>query len=146
MKKILPALLSVTLLSCQQTGDKKVSTDESKAQIKKAENDFETMAAQNGLAEAFSYYAASDAVLHRDSLIRGKDEIRKFYQSKTAKNVSLKWSPDFIDVSASGDMGYTYGKYIFSYTDSTGKTVESKGIFHTVWKKQEDGSWKFVWD
>ena len=24
--------------------------------------------------------------------------------------------------------------------------VEYKGIFHTVWKRQSDNSWKYVWD
>ena len=30
--------------------------------------------------------------------------------------------------------------------DSTGKTNENRGAFHTVWKKQKDGSWRYVWD
>jgi ketosteroid isomerase-like protein len=60
--------------------------------------------------------------------------------------VSLKWTPDFIDVAASCDLGYTYGKYTFAVTDSTGKVNESRGYFHTVWKKQKDGNWRFVWD
>jgi ketosteroid isomerase-like protein len=57
------------------------------------------------------------------------------------KNASVKWSPDFIDVSSSGDLGYTYGKYVWESKDSTGKTTASKGIFHTVWEKQKDGNW-----
>ena len=58
----------------------------------------------------------------------------------------LVWKPDYVDVSESGDLAYTYGKYTFTSRDSTGRKVVSKGIFHTVWKRQEDGSWKFVWD
>jgi ketosteroid isomerase-like protein len=56
----------------------------------------------------------------------------------------LTWSPDFIDVSASGDMAYTYGKYNYTTTDSLGNVSEIEGIFHTVWKRQADGNWKFV--
>ena len=51
-----------------------------------------------------------------------------------------------MDVSESGDLAYTYGKYTFSAFDSNAKKIEAKGIFHTVWKRQEDGSWKFVYD
>jgi ketosteroid isomerase-like protein len=58
----------------------------------------------------------------------------------------VKWSPDFIDVSKEGDMAYTYGKYVWQSPDSTGKMNVSNGIFHTVWKRQVDGSWKYVWD
>ncbi|MFC2138829.1 YybH family protein, partial [Bacteroidota bacterium] len=60
--------------------------------------------------------------------------------------VKLEWKPDYIDVSTSGDLGYTFGKFTFSAKDTTGKLIESEGIFHTVWKRQEDGSWKYVWD
>ena len=27
-----------------------------------------------------------------------------------------------------------------------GSTSEFKGIFHTVWKLQQDKTWKYVWD
>lgn len=60
--------------------------------------------------------------------------------------MSLQWDADFVDVSKSGELAYTYGKYTFTAIDSTGKTIDDKGIFHTVWKKQKDGKWKFVWD
>jgi len=43
-------------------------------------------------------------------------------------------------------MAYTYGKYTMTIIDSAGESKVSNGIFHTVWKKQKDGSWKFVWD
>jgi len=51
-----------------------------------------------------------------------------------------------VDASETGDMGYTYGKYTWQSKDSSGKVDEAKGVFHTVWKKQKDGSWKYVWD
>jgi ketosteroid isomerase-like protein len=43
-------------------------------------------------------------------------------------------------------MAYTYGSYIFTTIDASGNKQESRGKFHTVWKKQADGSWKFVYD
>jgi len=58
----------------------------------------------------------------------------------------LLWKPEFVELSKSGDLGYTYVEYVFLKKDSSGNTIESKGIFHTVWKKQSDGKWKFVWD
>ena len=74
----------------------------------------------------------------------GKQPIDKHLEKTTSKNLS--WSPDFIDVSSSGDLGYTYGKYVFTYSDSIGNLLEDTGIFHTVWKRQADGLWKFVCD
>lgn len=106
------------------------------------------MAAQKGIAAAFTQYADSNAVIKRknDSLINGVDAIKNFYIMGDYKQVKLNWSPDFIDASMSGDLGYTYGKYEWVSTDSAGKTQTYKGVFHTVWKKQKAGDWKFVWD
>ncbi|MCX6240170.1 MAG: hypothetical protein NTY07_21955, partial [Bacteroidia bacterium] len=76
---------------------------------------------------------------------KGKEAIRKQYASFPRK-AKLDWAPDFADVSASGDLGYTYGKYTLTSTDSIGNITQSGGIFHTVWKRQPDGQWRFVWD
>ena len=106
------------------------------------------MAGEKGIAEAFWYYADSDAVIRRkkDSLIKGKEGIKNFYSDDYFKTVTLKWTPDFIDISENGDMGYTFGKFIRESKDSRGKVIVAKGIFHTIWKKQNDGLWKYVWD
>jgi len=103
------------------------------------------MAKKEGIAAAFTYYADENAVIdYNDKLLKGRNEIKGHYADKKYKDVSLEWAPDFVD--ASGNLGYTYGNYTFSRKDSTGKTETFKGIFHTVWKKQSDGTWRFVWD
>jgi ketosteroid isomerase-like protein len=119
-----------------------------KKEIEQAEKDFEKMAAEKGIAEAFWYYADSNAAIRRggDSVIKGKEGIKNFYSAGYFKTASVKWSPDFVDAAEKGDMGYTFGKYTWASKDSSGKVNEAKGIFHTVWKKQKDGSWKYVWD
>lgn len=137
------------LVSCEEKEDNdEQEQSTAKEQIGKAEKDFEKMAAEKGIAEAFWFYADSNAVIKRknDSLIQGKDNIRNFYSDKFYTTATVKWAPDFISASEDGDMGYTYGKYDWQAKDSTGKVTEFKGIFHTVWKKQKDGSWKYVWD
>jgi ketosteroid isomerase-like protein len=120
-----------------------------KQEILKVEADFAAMAARDGIASAFLYFAAEDAVLMRnDQLFIGRAELEELFASGTSqpRDAKLRWKPDFVDVSASGDLAYTYGSYTYSYIDSTGAAVEQSGIFHTVWKRQADGSWRFVWD
>lgn len=119
-----------------------------KDEIVKAEKDFEKMVAEKGISEGFAFYADEQAVIRRgkDSIIHGKEGIRHFYEGDYFKTASVKWTPDFVDVSANGDMAYTYGHYTWQAPDSTGKMDVSTGIFHTVWKRQADGSWKYVWD
>ena len=122
--------------------------DKTKKEIAKAEKEFEKMAAEKGIAEAFYFFADSNATIKRqnDTLIHGKENIRSYYSADFFKSASVTWSPDFIDVAQSGDFGYTFGKYTWQSKDSSGKVSEFKGVFHTVWKKQKDGSWKYVWD
>jgi ketosteroid isomerase-like protein len=133
----------LTFLSCRQVSNIDTARDE----ILQTEKAFEKMAREKGLAEAFYHFADQNAVIKRgnDSLITGKENIRLFYEKSSNPNVRLSWTPDFIGVSDCGTLGYTYGKYLYSIRDSTGKTRESAGIFHTVWKKQNN-EWRYVWD
>ena len=145
MKAIL--LIIPVILLCNKCSNLH-SKEETKNEILQTEKAFEKMTSDKGIAEAFYHFADENAVIKRenDTLIIGKDNIKIYYEKKSIKNVTLYWTPDFIDVSDCGDLGYTYGKYIWKIKDGEGKTVEYKGIFHTVWKRQSDDSWKYVWD
>jgi ketosteroid isomerase-like protein len=150
MKQRYQFLLLVWLLffSCSQH-PKNASVLRWKAEIKEAELNFAKMAREESIFKAFTTFADKDAVLNRNNtLISGREAISDHYNKPEFINgeVKLTWEPDFIDVAYSGDLGYTYGHYVYSYRDSLGNTVESHGIFHTIWKKQTDGSWRYVWD
>jgi len=118
-----------------------------KNEILETEKEFAEMASEKGMASAFLNFAADEAVLMRnDQLIIGKTAIKERFGRMNGDAGRLSWSPDFVDVSSSGDLGYTYGKYVFTSTDSVGNEIRTEGVFHTVWKRQPDGAWKFVWD
>ena len=150
MKNLLQILFIALFVLPACTTNKKVeSTEKWKKEIVATELAFAEMAQKEGIPTAFQTYAANDvAVLRNKNLIIGKEAMTQFYQKKGSDSgkESLNWKPDFVDVSSSGDLGYTYGKYTYSITDSLGKTQEYNGVFHTVWKRQSDGKWKFVWD
>lgn len=149
MKKIIFSTLIVSLLcySCTMKV-KKTSIEKWKQEIVDTEQEFANMAKEEGLQKAFLTYAAEEAVLMRDNkLLIGKNAIENYFnQPSNFKDVSLIWKPDFVDVAKSGDLGYTYGNYTFSYIDTTGNKIESTGVFHTVWKRDSNGNWNFVWD
>ena len=119
-----------------------------KQEIVDAEAAFAKMAATKGIAEAFYTFAAEDAVIKRqnDTLIMGRDGIRQYYSAPFYQSAKVDWKPDYVKVSSHGDLAYTYGKFTWTSQDSTGKVNEIKGVFHTVWQRQADGSWKYVWD
>lgn len=149
MKKLyFTFIVSVIIVGCSCNKNTVALTEKYKGEIRKAEKDFEKLVADKGIAEGFYQYADAKATIkrERDTLITGSDNIRKYYSKPNYKNVSVKWTPDFIEVSKAGDLAYTYGKYEWRSTDASGKEHVSKGVFHTVWKRQQDGSWKYVWD
>lgn len=144
---ILLLFVSFTMFSCQSTKTETVDVAKSKAEILQVEKDFQKMATEKGIREAFLFYAAENVAMSRFNLIyKGKKQVNLYFDYVKINDAQLTWTPDFVDVSSSGDLGYTYGKYTYTHKDSTGKVIESKGAFHTVWKKQADGNWKFVWD
>ena len=121
--------------------------DQFKLEILDTEKAFAQLVKEKGMKIGFLTYASDQAVLNRGGkLIRGKKEIEVYFDQLTLKDVRLEWAPDFVDVSASGDLGYTYGKYTFEAIDQTGQETRSTGIFHTVWKKEPNGEWRYVWD
>lgn len=144
--------LIILIMSLQLTNYNKPTErlmEKWKQEVITTEHNFLKMAEEKGISEAFQAYAADDAVLMRnDTIIKGKNNLKAFLSKYNNPNLeqSLKWEPDFVDVSSSGDLAYTYGNFILTYKDSLGKKVENKGIFHTVWKRQPNQEWKFVWD
>jgi len=144
MKTIILLSISALLItSCQPIDNEKI-----KIEIFQTEKAFEKMAAEKGVPEAFYYFADEKAVIKRqnDTLIVGKENIKAYYAKRNNSNATVTWTPDFLDVSDDGTLGYTYGKYVWKIKNNEGGITEYKGIFHTVWKKQKDGSWKYVWD
>ncbi len=150
MKTKMLFYLPLILVFCScSVGIEKDSVETWKDEILETEKNFAKMAGEEGISKAFMTYAAEDAVLMRnDKLVIGKKNLALLFENQAANpgDESLNWKPDFVDVSASGDLAYTYGQFTYSYTDSTGTKIESRGVFHTVWKRQADGSWLFVWD
>lgn len=145
MKKFfLFGVVLVLIFSCNTSVEKESLIKE----IFNSEKAFEKMCAEKGIAEAFYFFADDSAVIKRenDTLIIGKEQIKEYYDKEFYKTAKVSWAPDFIDVSEDGTLAYTYGKYLWESKDEKGNDVEYRGVFHTVWKRQIDNTWKYVWD
>lgn len=146
MKNVLIIIALLNFLRCTE-GPALPDTQSLKQEVLAAENAFASMAATDGVQAAFAHFAADDAVLLRGKrLVKGKTALREYFSKQPFTEVKLNWKPDFVDVAASGEMAYTYGPYTFSAKDSSGQMISDTGYFHTVWKKQAGGQWRFVWD
>ncbi len=108
------------------------------------EADFAEAVAEHGHAAFVSYFAEDGVELDDGGGIASRDEIAK--QPAWPEGTSLSWTPVRGDMAASGDLGYTYGNYVFKSRNRDGKIVSTYGKYMSVWKKQKDGSWKVAVD
>jgi ketosteroid isomerase-like protein len=60
--------------------------------------------------------------------------------------LSIDWTPEEAVVAESGELGFTWGRYVASVRDSNGKLVVQYGKYLDVWKRQSDGVWRWIAD
>jgi len=107
-----------------------------------AERGFAADAARLGVREAFVAHLAADAWLFRPQPTRAK----AWFDTHPARSgVMLAWTPEFAEIAASGDFGYTFGPYRSEATTPQGGQ-SGFGHFVSVWKRDADGNWKNVLD
>ena len=123
------------------------TTSSAKEEIEQIESEFAKMASDKGIGKVFEWFAADDAIIIRGGKgIVGKDSIRIYHEARVDPNAKLDWYPTRIKVSASGDMAHSYGNYTYQTLDSAGNPVKSSGNFSTVWQRQKDGNWRYIFD
>lgn len=92
--------------------------------------------------DAWGDYAAPDASLPAG---KGKAEIRAAYiQTYARPGFRLSWHPDRAELFGSTYV-VTSGSYDAHSQKDSNEQV-SKGRYVTVWHRQPDGTWRFVWD
>ena len=112
----------------------------------KTEQAFSKMAEEKTTQEAFMAFIADDGLLFRPGAVNGKKWMLEHpVPPSSDKKPLLAWQPNFAGMSASGDMGFTTGPWE-SKPDIKDPKPSGYGHFVTVWKKQPDGTWKFVVD
>jgi ketosteroid isomerase-like protein len=104
-----------------------------------AERAFAARAAEAGVARSFMDFMAPDAIVFSPD-VRLAREVYGNRPSKPPKDggALLAWWPSFAGIARSGDLGFTTGP----------AEVNGKRSVHyfTVWKKQADGAWKWLYD
>jgi|ERR1044072_8631126 ketosteroid isomerase-like protein len=111
----------------------------------KTEQAFSKMAEEKDAREAFMTFIADDGLLFRPGAVNGKKWMIEHPVPPSDKKPLLAWQPSFAGMSVSGDMGFTTGPWE-AKADIKDEKPSGYGHFVTVWKKQADGSWKFVVD
>ena len=109
------------------------------------DKEFSKMSVEKGLNAAFIYYAGDSVVKIREGNfpIIGKVTMAKIYLSRPDTGMILKWYPVKAEAGASNDLGYTFGNWEL-YLKAQDTLMY--GNYITIWKKQVDGTWKYVLD
>jgi ketosteroid isomerase-like protein len=107
-------------------------------------------AIEKGRTAAFLEFMAPDGVIYpwQGSPIHGIEQFRELAGKADAGAVepTFVWEPLYADVAESGELGYTLGSYTATIDGPEGPQLVRRGHYVTIWKKQEDGFWKFVFD
>jgi ketosteroid isomerase-like protein len=92
-----------------------------------------------GFKASFLKHSAGDAIVIQGDPVNAHENLAKVPDPVPGqKQPALVWWPLWAGIARSGDLGFTTGPF----------TLDGKPIGHyfTVWKKQPDGSWKWVFD
>lgn len=108
---------------------------------------FSATAAKVGTGRAFGEYAAENAQIFSTpgEFITGPTAISAAFGPPTG-NGTFDWYPVAGEIAQSGDLGFTVGNAEFSGTREDGAPTVRYSKYLTVWKKQHDGSWRYVVD
>ena len=108
---------------------------------------FAKMASDSGVHAAFGNYAAPDATFPpgESDMAIGAAAIRARMATPARMQSDWSWRPVFAGATASGDFGYTVGEATIRSSRSADAAVY-EGKYLTVWRRQPDGSVKFIFD
>ena len=109
-------------------------------QLMQADSAFAALSVTSGAKTAFLSYAADEAISFGGGpqITEGRDAIGAGFDGFPAGAV-LEWWPVAAKIARSGDLGCTVGEASIS-------SLHHYSKYLTIWRRQGDGSWKFVAD
>ena len=110
------------------------------AELLRADSAFAAMSVSRGGKAAFLAFASEDAVAFGGGaqMSEGRDAIASGFDGFPAGAV-LEWWPLSAQMAGSGDLGCTVGEAMIT-------SLHHYSKYLTIWKRQRNGSWKFVAD
>lgn len=133
----LVVLISILTAAAQRKGQP--STDE----LIHVERQFAAASADAGMYKAFAHFAAADGIWFHPGPTNVRESLAKAAAGSKPKFL-LEWAPRYSAIAPSGDLGFNNGPY--TYTDGGAAKPAGQGFFFTVWKRQTDGTWRFLID
>ena len=105
-----------------------------------ADRAFAARAASAGPGAAFTEFIAVDGLtLGSAAMACGREPIRAAFAGSSPGD--LLWAPRLGYIAGSGDLGFTVG-----VADLRTESGPAKSKYLTIWRRQRDGTWRFVAD
>lgn len=146
---LIASLAALSATGCTQGAKASADTAQITDSIKAQETQWEKDYAAKDVNALAGHYAA-DASLGGpgDPLATTEVDRRKVLTTLVSDpNFKLSFKTDRIVVAQAGDLASSRGHYSITMTDkATNKPATSTGSYLTVYKKQDDGSWKAIED
>lgn len=144
MKQLNTVLVLLSALSCSP--QLKDDIEVTKQEIIKTDKAFSALCEQKGMKKAFVLYASDDVIKPRDNKqpLIGKNALIKSFEGAPPQAFTLTWEPLKADVSEG--LGYTFGNWQMKSKTSNGTDTTYYGNYVSIWKRQSDGAWKYVFD
>lgn len=149
-RRISLALTLCVLAACADAANdtaEKTATDEDRlrsleAELVEADRRLAASVQRHGLTGWITGFAPSGRMIAGGRSHVGPEGIRRTMLPLYADtSFSITWEPNYAEVATSGDMGYTVGRYE-RRSRVDGEPVVDSGTYLTVWRRQEDGTWK----
>jgi ketosteroid isomerase-like protein len=97
--------------------------------------------------EAFRAFIDTDARFVGASVSRGVDAVATAWTVFFKEDgPMIKWRPQIIEVLADGKLALSRGLYRVRSPFPNGDVVEEWGTFNSVWRLNDDGEWRVVFD
>jgi ketosteroid isomerase-like protein len=106
-----------------------------------------SISAEKRDAEEFASFIDADARFVGSSVTRGPAAIADAWSVfLTDGGPAIKWRPQIIEVLEDGTLALSRGPYRMITEDENGEQTEHWGTFNSVWRLNEDGVWRVVFD
>lgn len=99
-------------------------------------------ASKEGFNKTLLEYADDNLVKPKEGEfpVIGKKALEEYWAGDEDTK-AITWKPTKAEAAGSGELGYTLGTWTFVTPDTT-----MYGDYYTIWKKQKDGTWKWIVD
>ncbi len=133
MIPVLPALPRALLIAFSLSSAVAAAAAPSAAPVVAAERACAADTFKKGFKQGFLAYAAEGGLIFQPGPVRARPLLQRLPDARPP-GPPLQWWPTWAGIANSGDLGFTTGPASIPVR------------YFTVWKKQSDGSWKWIYD